>query len=160
MSQMKSSDLVPSILWIILAVLVAFQSIRLNVGRVDNPGPGFLPFCCSVVLGILASVLLVSQVYKKKKEQSIMGGFKLGQLWMKAVFFLSGSFIYIIIIWERIGYLIGTPFFLFFLLKFVGSQSFKRSAIISIISTIVSYLVFETWLQCMLPKGLLKGFNF
>jgi ABC-type xylose transport system permease subunit len=156
---MKSSDLVPSVLWIILAGLVAFQSIRFNVGRVDNPGPGFLPFCSSVVLGVLAFVLLVSQVYKKK-EQRTMGGFKLGQLWMKAVFFLIGSFIYIIIIWEKIGYLIGTPFFLFFLLKFVGSQSFKRSTIISVISTIVSYLVFETWLCCMLPKGLLKGFNF
>ena len=156
---MKYSDLVPSILWIILAGLVAFQSIRLNVGRLDNPGPGFLPFCCSIVLGILAFMLLVSQVYKKK-EQSTMGGFKLGQLWMKAVFFLIGSFIYIIIIWEKIGYLIGTPFFLFFLLKFVGSQSFKRSTIISVISTIVSYLVFETWLCCMLPKGLLKGLNF
>lgn len=157
---MKSSNLVPSILWIVLAGLVAFQSIRLDLGRVGNPGPGFLPFCCSVVLGVLASVLLVSQVHKRRKEQSIIEGFKLGQLWMKAVFFLSGSFIYIVIIWERIGYLIGTPFFLFFLLKFVGSQSFKRSAIISIISTIVSYLIFQTWLCCMLPKGFLKDFNF
>ena len=158
---MKSSDITFSILWIILSSLAVFQSVRLNLGRIDNPGPGFLPFCCSVVLGLLAVILLISQVYKKKKsDPTKIEGFKLGQLWIKAAFFLSGSFIYIIIIWEKIGYLIGTPFFLFFLLKYVGSQSFKRSAIISVISTIVSYLIFEIWLQCMLPKGLLKGFNF
>jgi len=157
---MKSSDLTFSSLWIVFAALAAFQSVRLNLGSLNNPGPGFLPFCSSVAIGILSFALLVSQVHKPKKEQGIVGGFKLGQLWMKTVFFLSAAFIYMIIIWEKIGYLIGTPFLLFFLLKCVGSQSIKRSIIISMIATIISYLIFQTWLSCMLPKGLLKDFNF
>ncbi len=157
---MKSPHLAFSLLWIVFAALAAFQSVRLNIGNLNSPGPGFLPFCSSVAIGILSFALLVSQVRKTKKEQGNLGGFKLGRLWMKTVFFLSAAFIYMIIIWEKIGYLIGTPFLLFFLLKFVGSQSVKRSIIISMISTIISYLIFQTWLYCMLPKGLLKDFNF
>jgi putative tricarboxylic transport membrane protein len=164
MSKMISFDLIPCIVWIILAAFVAFQSIRLNLGRLVDPGPGFLPFCSSVILGLLALFLLFSRLFKKRSRYQIKAvkpeGFQLGQLWSKAAYLMAGSFIYVYIMWEKIGYLISTAVFLFFLLKFVGTQSFKRSLIVAIGGTIVSYLIFETWLQCMLPKGLLKSLNF
>ena len=155
---MINSEGIICILWITLSGFVAFQSIRLNLGSFVEPGPGFLPFCSSLIIGSLASILLLSKVFKRKKGHDIQTNkFRLGKLWIKAAYLMVGSFIYSFIIWEKVGYLIGTPIFLFFLLKVVGSQSFKKSALTSVGVTIVSYLIFQTWLQCMLPHGLLKG---
>jgi len=158
---MGKADVIVCFIWILMAAFVAFQSIRLGLGQWVDPGSGFLPFCLSIVLGLLAFILLISRVFKRKENhQTKNEAFRVGPQWKKALYLMVGSLIYVTILWETLGYLISTAIFLFFLLKFVGSQSSVRSVIISIVATVISYLIFQTWLQCMLPKGLLKSFNF
>ena len=151
-------DLITTFIWLILALLVAWRSFKLDLGQLTDPGPGFLPFCASLALGILAAVLLGSQLSRKGKEK--IDPFRFGPQWRKAVYFITGSFLYGFVFWEILGYLISTTILLVFLLRYVGSQGLKRSLIISLATTLISYLVFQSWLQCMLPKGLLKGFHF
>lgn len=158
---MRKDDVIVCLIWIILAMLIIFQSIRLKLGQLNYPGPGFLPFCSGLILGLLALILLIFQVSPKKGSyQTKIEGFQLGKKWTKAAYLMVSSFIYIFFFWENLGYLISTAIFLFFILKIVASQSLKRSALFSAATTIVSFIIFQTWLQCQLPKGLLKGLNF
>ena len=87
---MKSFDLIPCIVWIILAAFVAFQSIRLNLGRLVDPGPGFLPFCCSVILCLFALFLLFSQLFEKRRPYQIKAvkpeGFQLVNYGQSSIF--------------------------------------------------------------------------
>ena len=151
-------DLITTFIWLIVALLVGMYSIKLDLGQLTDPGPGFLPFCASLALGILAAILLGSQLNKKGREKVVP--FRCGPQWRKAVYFITGSFIYAFVFWEILGYLISTTILLVFLLRFVGAQSLKKSLIISLATAVISYLIFQSWLQCMLPKGVLKGFRF
>ena len=152
------ADLIATMIWLVLAFGVALRSVKLDLGQLTDPGPGFLPFCASLVLGILAAVLLVSQLGRRRNLE--VDPFRVGPQWRKAAYFMAGSFVYGVVLWDTLGYMIGTAILLVFLLRFVGSQSLRRSLTISLAATLISYVVFQTWLQCMLPKGLLKGFRF
>jgi len=154
---MKKGDVIFCFIWIFIAIWVAFQSIGLKLGQPSNPGPGLLPFFSSVVIGILAFILLFSLVFKGKgREETKEEGSRFGEQWIKAAYLLIGSSIYILVMWENLGYLISTIIFLFFLLKFVGSRSFIKSVLFSLTTTVISYLIFQVWLKCLLPEGLMK----
>ncbi len=44
-----------------------------------------------------------------------------------------------------------------FFIHFVGSESWLRSIVGAILTSILSYLLFDTWLQANLPRGI-SGF--
>lgn len=158
---MRKADLIVCLAWIFLAIWAIFQSIKLNLGKLNDPGPGFLPFLSSVVIGSFAFIFMIYIVFKKGINPPVkIKKFQLGQQWGKAAYLMISSFIYIFFLWNNLGYLVSSTILLFFLLKVVGSESLIKSIIISVSASIVSYLIFQTWLQCSLPKGLLKGINF
>ena len=154
-------EVITGLIWIGLSALVAFESIKLELGQWSEPGPGFLPFLSSIFLGLFALIFLGRKVSKRVKKDPLPSKpFRLGPQWVKVAYLTGASFIYIFFLWDSIGYLIGTTVFLIFILKIVGLQPWKKSLLLSVVAVVVSYLIFQTWLQCLLPKGVLKGFNF
>jgi hypothetical protein len=54
-----------------------------------------------------------------------------------------------------LGYIIGTFLFMLFLFKGVETLKWKWSVITAIITVLASYLIFDIWLKCMLPLGVI-----
>lgn len=158
---MDKGNLIACLVWIGLAGFAAILSVvRYKLGRMVDPGPGFLPFLSSLILGILAVIYWISQVWGKREKPGQEEGFRLGLQWKKVAYLMGGSLVYMVVLWNNLGYLISTAILLFFLLKTLAEQSIIKSLIISVVTTIISYLIFERWLQVSLPKGIFKNFNF
>lgn len=148
---MRRYDQVWGVLWIILGLSLCFGSIRLGLGNLSQPGPGFMPFLSGVFLALLAAPLMFSRTRNATSQER--------KIWAKGNwknFFLP---LFILLgyasVLERVGFLIAAFVFLFLLFKFTAPEKLLVPFILAFCTVVLSYLVFSVWLNCQLPKGIL-----
>lgn len=59
-------------------------------------------------------------------------------------------------LFERLGFLFSTFLFLVLLFRGISSQKWATSLIAAAGVSLLSYLIFDTWLMAQLPKGFLR----
>jgi putative tricarboxylic transport membrane protein len=155
---MGRADRISGIFWLCFAVLMIIQSYHLGLGTLHKPGAGFLFFWVNIVLVIMSLIILIRAWAGKKEEEpqsSIFGG----QNVSKIVFVLISLFLYAILM-EPVGFILMTLLFFLFILKIIEKKRWFYTVFVSVVVTVISYLIFETWLQSQLPKGLLEFLRF
>ncbi len=156
---MKSKgDPVSGLFWLIFSAFVSYQSYKLGLGTLHQPGPGFLFFWTSIVTAILSVTVVVISLRKGPPEEAQRPAFAKKNV-TKIVLVLILLFLYALLM-EQLGFLIVTLLFFIFLLGAIEKKRWPLVVLVSLIVTAVSYLVFEKALQSQLPKGLLDFLRF
>jgi hypothetical protein len=136
-----------ALFFIIFAILIGIQSIKIGLGTINEPGPGFLPMFSAAAIGVLACILLTMKISEKSE-------WKLGQHWKRAFWIMVVSFIYGAILWTKLGYIVGTFIWLIAVLRIAGIQSLKKNLLITGVVVVFSYILFEKIGKVILPKGI------
>jgi putative tricarboxylic transport membrane protein len=149
---MKRRDLLAGLFWLSLSVFVIIQSIKVDIGSLHSPGPGFLPFWSAAMLGVLSIILMVTANLREKRGGKLLELWR-GLEWDKVILVLLALFLYPILL-PFVGYLIMTFVLIAFLL-FTGVRSKLWIDVASALAiTLISYVIFYTLLDVKLPKGL------
>ena len=148
---MGKADRISGVFWLCFSILMIIQSYRLGLGKINQPGPGFLFFWVNIILGIMSLVVLFKAWAGKKKEGPQPALFE-GQRMTKIAFVLLALFVYVLFM-EIVGFLPLTFLFFVFLLGIIEKKKWLFTVFVSVLVTIISYLIFQIWLQCMLPYG-------
>ena len=151
---MGRADRISGIVWLCFAVLVIIESNHLGLGTLHKPGPGFLFFWVNIVLVIMSLIVLI-RAWAGKKEAGPQPAIFGGQNVSKIVFVLISLFLYAILM-EPVGFILITLLFFLFILKIIEKKRWFYTVFVSVVVTVISYLIFETWLQSQLPKGVLE----
>ncbi len=119
----KKSELVGGFIWIMIAIYMCIGSIELNLGSLEKPGPGFIPFISAAILGFFGVKIMFASLFRRSAE----GGVREEKLWEKGqrrtlFFTLLALFVYASL-FEPIGFFITTFLFLFFLFKLSEPKS-------------------------------------
>ena len=152
------ADPVSGLFWLIFSVFVSYESYKLGLGTLHQPGPGFLFFWTGIVTAILSLIVIVISLRKRSPEEAqepIVGKRNV----TKIILVLISLFLYAYLM-ERLGFLIVTLLFFIVLLGVIEKKRWLFAVLVSLIVTAMSYLVFETGLQSQLPKGLLDFLRF
>lgn len=151
---MKRWDQLASLIGVGLGFLVAFFSLRLEIGKWNNPGPGFLPLVSGILLILICVIYGVGATWKKNniREESQSPWPRENRKSLIGV--LSALFLYILLL-PIIGYLIITFFLLIFLLRVIPPKKWVFTIIEAVIIVFASYLIFNKWLMIQFPKGFL-----
>ena len=154
---MKKSDLICSLIWVALGTTQCIESIRLRLGNLHRPGPGFLPFISGILLGVFGLVLVFSSISRKTRGNEESQGKK---IWVKGnarrvLLTLFALFVYALS-FEFLGFLIATLIFLFFLFKLGEPKRWMTPLVVSGVTVILSYLIFCVWLKSTFPAGILR----
>jgi putative tricarboxylic transport membrane protein len=128
--------------------------MELNLGSLDKPGPGFIPFISAAILGFFGVQIMLASLFRK----SAKGEVREGKLWEKGqrgtlFFTLLALFVYASL-FEPIGFFITTFLFLFFLFKLSEPQKWLMPLVLSGTSATLSYLVLSVWLKAQFPRGI------
>jgi divalent metal cation (Fe/Co/Zn/Cd) transporter len=145
---MKVSDICSSIFLMALGIFVAWQSVKLTVGGIHAPGPGFFPFYLSILLILVAVVILVQGLREKPEEQEA------APRKMRLVVTLIGIFIYPFLL-EWLGYIVTTFLLMAVIIKMMTEKAWWFAPALAGIISLFSYIMFKIWLQVLLPPGLL-----
>ncbi|HVN24475.1 MAG TPA: tripartite tricarboxylate transporter TctB family protein [Syntrophorhabdales bacterium] len=157
---MKKLLLADGLLWVLLGIGMCLGSIQLKLGTFHTPGAGFLPFFAGASLALFGLILVCSTLISQAKEGEAARD--LGRLtkrrWKR---FLNPSLtvailVGYILLLEPLGFLLTTFVCLLLLFKLAEPKKWLTPLLLSGSTAILSYLLFSVWLQCQLPKGLLK----
>jgi putative tricarboxylic transport membrane protein len=142
-----------SLVWLAFAILICAETLRkLSLGKFRDPGAGFLPILSGIILGILALIHYVqSSLPKAKTTQDFVN---LPEKW-KGLLIVYISLVAYVFLLEPLGFLIATFFLLIILFRIAESRSWMVLIGASALTSLVTFLIFDGFLKCQLPKGIL-----
>jgi putative tricarboxylic transport membrane protein len=155
---MGKADRISGTFWFCFAILVMFESKRLGLGTLHQPGPGFLFFWVNALLAIMSLIVLIRAWVGKKKEGPQPAIF--GEQNVKKVIYVMISLFLYALLMEPVGFIPVTLLIFIFLLGIIEKKKWYVTAFASVAVTIAAYLIFETWLQSQLPRGLVGFIRF
>jgi putative tricarboxylic transport membrane protein len=133
-------------LWILFSVAVLIQSWRLDIGDLQSPGVGFLPFYAAFLLMIFSIISLI------KSCKEIEAPIKEILISKKTIILVTILLIYAAILTTS-GFLLGTGLLLIILFRIVEPLNWKIWVFGPIFTLAVVYILFVILLGNPLPKG-------
>ncbi len=151
---MKSRDSFSSLFWLAIGAGVCYGGYDLELGTLRDPGSGFMFFWVGVIMMGLSLSIFV-RALREKQEASEIKSIWSGVQWQKIVAVLIALFLYAYS-FEILGFIPGTILLLVFLFKAIEPQRWSMAILGAVVSSLAAYVVFQVWLGCQLPKGLLS----
>lgn len=149
----REKDRISALFWVVVAIGICFGSVRLSLGGLHKPGPGFFPFLIGSILGIL-SFLIFLQSFKALPGDEKRAFWPNPKRSLKMTYILIALILYAIGM-DYLGFLFSTLLFLGFLLKAIEPQRWSVVLSGSMLGTILFYGVFKYWLDIPFPTGIL-----
>ena len=146
---MRSYDTISGVVGIIIAIWAAVFAVKYGLGGFSTPGPGFLPLVICLALIFLNSLLIIKDFQSRNTVKKIV----LGEKW-KNIFYLMLVCVAYVLLWDVLGFILNTFLLMWFSLKIVGGDSVIKSAIIALIISVLTYLIFDTYLGIRFPGGI------
>ncbi len=135
--------------WAAFGAVFAVGGLQLGLVRQGIPGPGSLPFIVGLVLIGLAVILLIQARAPKAIVSERI--FSERQAQKKFGLALAGLIGYGLLL-KTVGFTLVTFLFLFFILRFIGRETWIMSLVFSLATALASYALFSA-LQVNLPAG-------
>ncbi len=151
------SDQASSFVWLALGAGVVYLSYRLGLGTLTHPGPGFMCFWSGLILCALSVVVFLKG--RLAAEANRIGQLWSGLKWSKAVLILLALVIYGLT-FSRIGFLLSTTALLIFLFRAIDPVRWWAAILGAVLASLISFIVFNLWLQVQLPSSFLEMFLF
>jgi hypothetical protein len=146
-----NNDQITAFFWFAFGSTIAVASFRYDLGTMDSPGTGFMPFLAGLAISFFSMVGLIHSTAKLKKGEGWNPVIK-GFTWKKSLIVLGALFAFAFLL-KPLGFSLCTALFIGFLLRTVQPQSWPIVAAGGILTAIGTYGIFEIWLQAQLPKG-------
>lgn len=154
---MSKTDQLSGSVWFVFSLFSCYLSYKLGLGSLYQPGPGFVFFWTAIVVAVLSLIVVVKSFTEEPTEEKKVHFTASGV--RKTVFVLLALFLYGLLL-EWAGFIVMTLLLLIFLLRAIEKKTWLFTLLMSLTTTALSYLLFETALQSQLPKGLLEYLRF
>ena len=149
---MFNNDQISAAVWFFIGLLGAVFSIPYGIGGIHSPGTGFMPLCTSLTICLLAGGVFIEGTLSRKKGEQWKNPFANVQ-WTKPVIALAALLFYALIL-DTLGFIASTALLVGFLLRVIQPQKWLVVVLGAILTSIITYLVFQTWLGSQLPAGI------
>jgi len=148
---MRRHDLLSSIIFFCVGLFIVFYAPQFGIGTLSKPRTGFMPFLTGLIICALATTIFIQALLDKSgKAEKIWARVKFRKLIFSILMLIAYALLLV-----RLGFIINSFILILFLTRYMGSQSWRKSFLCGGLSSILSYLLFETWLKAQLPRGIL-----
>jgi putative tricarboxylic transport membrane protein len=149
---MKKYDFIASFFFLGSGLFFTFYARSLEIGTIEEPGPGFLPFWAGLLLAGMAVLLILKTIIGKMVEADLF--FPEKDSW-KRVSMVFLSLVAYNMLLNPLGFTLVTFLFVGFLVKAVFPQGWITTLVTAALSTLGARLLFVNLLELNFPKGLL-----
>jgi putative tricarboxylic transport membrane protein len=130
----------------LVALVGLVGAVRLDVGGLTRPGPGFFPLLLSLALLIVAGVLVAGAARTQPTARDIVGE---GARWRLAA--SLGALILYVALFERVGFVTATTAFLAFLFGALARYRWPVAVGTALTVAVAARILFDRWLSVRLP---------
>lgn len=146
---MNRKDGLPAITFLGIGLIALIAVCRLPIGTITAPDAAFFPMLLGSLLVLLSLVLMGRSVKVKFSKQGRVSENR----WKKLILAAAGLVAYAFFL-KPVGYVVCTVLVLILFAK-MGSCSWKVALTVSVLCTLLSYVVFRWYLQSPLPQGVI-----
>jgi putative tricarboxylic transport membrane protein len=145
----KKYQRICNLVWLVTSLTICVASIKLKLGTLTDPGPGFMPFGT----GLLLLFFSLAALFREGREEVKEEGPWIGPYWKRVITTIISLSVYALIL-TRLGYLLSTFLLMIFLFWTPEYKKWMGTIIKAVLSAGITYFVFDKWLDCQLPKGI------
>jgi len=142
------------VIWTILGLFICVLAWRSHFGSFHEPGPGFIAFFSGLLIGAMGLVMILSRARAKPSKVDIPEAPFRPRNWGHLLFTISVLFGYVLLL-DTLGYIIATLFMMWAFFYVFGGRRWLPSLLISAFIVASTYIVFDVWLLCQFPRGIL-----
>jgi putative tricarboxylic transport membrane protein len=135
----------------LLGTAIAFGGVKLGLGIVSSPGPGFFPLVAGLALTIFAAIVLWDTMRKRRKAEIAADWRNIR--WRHILFTFFSLLAYANLI-EALGFIVSTILVLTALFRSYESEKWLFTILKSVLTSTVVYVFFEKIFQLNLPQGI------
>lgn len=106
-----------------------------------------------ITLGFILLALSIALFFSKDKEDGEQKTIPRGEIIV--ILAVLGFVLLYIFLFEIIGFILATAFFIFFCSRFLGFKQWVTNTIVSLAIPLFIYFLFSSFLQIQLPSGIL-----
>jgi putative tricarboxylic transport membrane protein len=149
------------LVWIALGIFVSIYAYKLGMGKLSEPGAGFMPFWLGIIVAGLALFKMIKESPAEGEEEgtdskAVKGVGRSGAI--GKLIFIAVTLLAYALALEWLGYIITTLLAMILLLRFSGYTQWIRIVVYAIIIVGISYLIFR-YLGVQFPAGVLSHFG-
>jgi len=147
---MHNKEIICGALWFCIAAAVLSVSVRLDIGPLQNPGPGFLAFWAATALAFLSVALFAANMKGIDQSTSLAETWK-GRNWSLPLFTLAALVLYCLLL-PIAGYVAAT-FGLMAALLGISKNNLKLAVLGALLISMLTFILFDSFLKMPLPRG-------
>jgi putative tricarboxylic transport membrane protein len=137
---------------LVFGLLALEEARKLRFGTIGRPGPGFFPVVLAAAFSLVCLALLVTAMRARNGAASDLGRLH----WTKIVAAMAALIVYAFVL-EPAGFVVATFALLLFFFKALERQRWVTAVAGSLVTALITYLVFKVWLHVRLPPGSWSG---
>lgn len=155
---MRKADIVVSLLFIFVGILVVVDSVRLGFmwGR-TGPASGFFPFYLGVGL-VISSLFVFSNAIIRYRKEGSSGKPLMPPEALKPILWVVIPSTAMVALSELVGLHIAAALFLAFYMRVVGKIGWVTTILVTLIAPLSLYVTFDKFFLIPLPAGLWGGY--
>jgi len=143
---MLTTDRVAGLALLLLALVTAFETRRLPLGSLHNPGPGYMPMLLAVILGGLGLLVALRGATSPSLES-------LRWLEIRHAIAILGGCAFAALALERLGYRLTVLILVAFLLGWMERKHLLVTTAMAVGLSLGSFYLFSNLLRVPLPRG-------
>ena len=144
-------DQLSSLLFFLAGLAVCLFSLPYRLGTLAAPQSGLMPFLSGAAMCGLALVGFVSGTLQRRRGVGWRPVLR-GAAWRRSLLTLLALLGWVVLL-KPLGFLLTTVLFVGFLLAAILPQRWSVVVSVALLTALLSYLIFQTWLQAQLPVG-------
>ena len=149
---MKRNDIIGGLFFLLAGVFFSVYSQSVDIGTIEEPGPGFLPLWAGVLLSALSALLVVKTWFKAFEAGEPF--FPEHDSWKRISMVVLALICYNLLL-VPLGFSLVTFLFVAFLMKCIFPQPWLKTVIAALLATAGARIIFINLLEIQFPKGLL-----
>ncbi len=140
--------------WLVVGGAICLLSWRVDLGSFREPGAGFVSFFAGLSLVAIGVIMTLSKTFSTVSSNTDQA--PRGRFFHRKRFRLAYTLAFIVaygLVLDGLGYVVTTFLVMLGLFYDRGTNRLVPSALASLLTVISTYLIFQTWLHCQLPRG-------
>jgi len=147
---MKSAEVFVAAVMLAFGLVVAIDSYRLGAQwGSDGPQSGYFPFYIGVIIVIAAAVTLVQSLLAKAEDSGLFVEWRMLKPVMAV---LVPAVVYVLGV-QLIGIYVASAIYIAVFMVWLGSYSWLKAVVVSVLINASFYLMFEIWFKVPLFRG-------
>ncbi len=150
-SLVRKYNILGGFIWLGLSIYILVESVQIGLGGFRSPDAGLFPILTALPLGIFSLLLILDAALRKEEPAKAWAK---ETKWKNLILAFLALVAYALLV-DPLGYVLTTFLFVLLLFRMIEPQSWAVSVLAALATALVTFVVFNLWLNTQLPEGII-----